>query len=205
MGKHTKVDFMALGETATSAKRGSQAAFEPGDRAFDLDALAVLAAMKAPVHLPSVLGLGPAPATPAVQVNNAAADPQGLTGQDMITLGVVSGVGHHAIQREACLGLAQDRGKEGSFLARTVGDDHIDEQMSGVMTSQRQFGPVAEGVAFLARPPRVVARARRGVEAGRIDAGLGTRFEELLAACFDKYLVHKLLVRTFFKRRCCAL
>jgi hypothetical protein len=27
----------------------------------------------------------------------------------------------------------------------------------------------------------------------------------MVSACVAKYLVHKLLVRTFFKRRCCAL
>lgn len=205
MREHAKMNFMGLGQTAPASQGGSQAAFETRDRAFNLGSVAVSEAVEPPIHLAAVFGSGPALAAAAVEVDDRAADTQFLACKDVVVFGVVAGVGQHAVQRQSCLGLAEDGSKQRRVLAGPVGDHHINQEVGGIVAGQGQFGPASHGVAFLAGPPGIVVRARTGIEPGRVDAGFRARFDEPALCRLDKYRVHKLLVRTFFNRRCCAL
>lgn len=80
MRNDTQMNLDPLRPAGTSAQAGLQPSFESGDRALDLDALAVLASRETLVHLSSVSGFGPPSAAATVQVDHRAANAQFLTG-----------------------------------------------------------------------------------------------------------------------------
>jgi hypothetical protein len=205
MCKHAQMNFMALCSAASAAQRGGQPALESRDAAFDLCAVAIFSRRELAVHLPAVSGFGPSTASAAVQINHAGTNTQCLARIRMIVLGVITCVRQHTVQWQAGVRLVQNRAKKWGILAGTIRDHHVDEQMRGVVAGQGQLGPASELIAFLACPPGVVAGARPRVHARRVDAGFRALFNELSASSLAKYRVHKLLARTFFKRRCWAL
>ena len=72
MGKHAKMNFHSLRSAGTSTQHIAQTTLESRDDAFGLGALAVLELWKTPVHLATILGLGPATSAPFVQVDDRA-------------------------------------------------------------------------------------------------------------------------------------
>jgi hypothetical protein len=194
-----------LRSTGSAPQGRSEPSFESRDRALDLHPLAVLAFRKAAIHLTSIFGPGPATAASLVQVDDRAADAQRFSGIRMIVLGVVTGVGQHAVEVHARAGAAQHGSQQRRIVGRSVVHQRVNQQMGGVVTGKRQLRPATNPIAFLPCSVGIMRRAVSRLQARGVDAGLLFRADHLPLDGVGKDRIEQLMEQTFFKRRCCAL
>lgn len=205
MREHAKVDFGLLrGSRATAQTRG-QSSFEPRNRALDLRPLAVFEPGKPAVHLPAILGFGPASATAFVQMNYCAADAQLLAGVCMIVFGIVTGVGQYAVDLQPTASAVQHRREQGGVLTGAIRDQHLGEQMACIVTGQSQLGPATQLIAFLPGPPSIMRRAMSGLQTRGVDTRFLFDADHSTPGRVLKDRVEQFVKPTFFNRRCCAL
>lgn len=205
MGENAKVNLDFLCPAGSPPQGGGEAPLESRNHAFGLDPLAVFDVGKKPVHVPSVLALGPTPVATPVNLNDAAADAQHFAGQNVVVFRVVAGVRQKSVDANPPASPAQDRAQQWGVVARTIAHDSVNQQVRCVVASQRQLGPARKKVAFL---PYFVGVMRRAVSCFHpcgVDAGFLFRADKSLLLGVVEDCVQQPVEQTFFKRRCCAL
>lgn len=90
----------------------------------------------------------------------------------MVGFRILTGVSQDSIECDALAGLAQHGAQQRSILTGAITDQHRENQMSGIMTGERQLGPVPQLITLLASAPSIVRRTMAGVQASRIDTRL---------------------------------
>ena len=196
------MDFGLLGFAGTPTQCGCQPPFETRDGTLDLRPLTVLDLGEPTVHLAAILGLGPAATAPFVQRDDCAADTKLLASEGMIMFGIVTGVSQQAVDGKLPRNLFQQRCPKRRVLARTIADQHVNQQMRGVVAGQRQLRPVSHFVTFLAGSPSIMRGAVSRVEPRRIDAGFFLVADQPLGGCVPKDSCEQLGKPIFFSIRC---
>ena len=186
MGQHPHEDLFLLVVPLAGSQRGAQVPLGPREPALNLPPLAVDAAVFGPPrlaaepthHLPPELRLRPLPArVPPVQREDRRADPQPLTGQDVVVLGVEGTVAQERIHRAAAAG-GPHRGLElRRVLTRAAGHLCREEQVAPGLQDCRQLGPGALPPPLVGPlgPPGEIAADVPGLKPGGVDrrAGFG--------------------------------
>jgi hypothetical protein len=205
MSKHSKMNFGSLRSAGSASQGRGEPSFEPRDRTLDLHPLAVLELGKTAVHLASIFGLGPATSAPLVQVDDRAANAQCLSGIRMIVLGIVTGVGQHAVEVHPLAGAAQHRSQKRRILRRSVVHQRVNQQVRRVVTGQRQLGPATKAIAFLPASVGIMCRTVSRLHARGVDAGLLFAADHFPLDSVGKDRIEQFMEQTFLRRRCCAL
>ncbi len=205
MRKNAKMDFDLLCFTRSTPQERCEPSFESRNRTFRLHPLTVFGVRKMPVHLSPVLALGPTPPPSPVDLDDCAADAQNLASEHMIVFCVVAGIRQKSVDADSSASLLQDRTHQGSVVARTIAYDGMDQQVCGVVASQRQFGPSRKEIAFLPCFVSIMRRAVSCFQSGRVDAGFLFRADKSLLLGVVEDCVQQPVEQTFFKRRCCVL
>jgi hypothetical protein len=186
MGQHPHQDLLLLVDPRAGAQRRAQQPLLPREAALHLPPLAVDAAVLRPTrfatepphHLPPIRRLRPLPArVPPVQGEDRRADPQPLTGQGVVVLGVEGGVAQERVQRAAAAGGPHCRPELRRVLTRAAADVRREEQVAAGLQDRGQLGPGALPTPLVGplRPPGEVAADVPGLEPGGVDGrpGLG--------------------------------
>jgi len=205
VGKYPQVDFGLLSWVRAAPQRRAQPAFQSRDGAFDLCPLPILQFGEPSVHLSPEFGLCPATTAPLVKVDDAAANPERLSGVGMVVFSVVTGVGQDTVNADALAGSAECRSKQGRVLAGSIADQHVDQQVGRVVTDQRQLRPAMQPVAFLPSSIGIMRRAMPCFQAGGVEAGFLFAADQALLGGFVEDSIEQFAKPTFFSRRCCAL
>jgi len=205
MRQHSPMHFDLLLLTASVPKRRGQSSFESGDATFNLHPLTILHLVESSVRLPAIFSLCPPASATTVELDHTAADLQFLAGGHVVAFGVVAAVAHRAIDLDAPDRQLKNGLEERRVLAGPVGREHVDQQVRGVVTRQRQLRPASKRIAFLPCSPGIMRGTRTRIHAGGVDARHRAGVDEALPIRVDENLVHERLVITFFKKRASAL
>lgn len=178
MSQNSKKALDFLKAPGPRAQGRPKASLVSRDRAFDLPALAVDAAMEAPFHLPAVFGDGPLSGVAFARRDNRRADPKGLAAKDMVVFRVVGSVGQDAVEADELRRIPHGGRELRRVLGRTSADKGSGQKMSLAVADQRQLGKVAPGVSF-ALAPDVIAADMSALQAGGVDNAFGPLSDEL--------------------------
>ncbi len=147
MSKYPQMTFTLARGVGATPQGGTEQPLVPRERTFGLPALAVLAAVETPLHLPPVLGLGLlAAVAAAIHRDDGRADSQILATEAMIFLAVEGGVAQDAVPRDDQRGLFHGRGKLRSIVARSGADRGRSEEMAAGVADDGQLRPQTRGV-----------------------------------------------------------
>src|SRR3984957_16264664 len=119
------MDLGLLGFAGTSTQGGAQPSLETRDGTLDLRPLTVLDLGEPAVHLPAILGLGPATTAPFVQRDDRATDAELFPREGVVVLGVVTGIGQQSVDGKLPRNFFQQRCPEGRIRARTIADQYV--------------------------------------------------------------------------------
>jgi len=184
MGQHPHQDLLLLVDPLAGPQRRAQQPLVPREPALDLPPLPVDAAVLGPAgpaaepphHLPPVLRLRPLPArVPPVQGEDRRADPQPLSSQGVVVLGIKGAVAQERVHRTAAAGGARRRLELGRILTRAAGDVRRQEQVAAGLQDRGQLGPGAlpPPLAGPLGPPGEVAADVPRLVPGGVDGRLG--------------------------------
>jgi hypothetical protein len=182
MRQHPQLDLFLLVDPFAGPQRRAQEPLLPREPALDLPPLPVDAAVfgpprlaaEPPHHLPPVPRLGPLPArVPPVQREDRRADPQPLTNQGVVVLGVEGAVTQERVHRAAAAGGPPRRPELWRVLARAAGHVRREEQVAPGLQDGGQLGPgtLPPPLVGPLGPPGEVAADVAGLIPGGVDGG----------------------------------
>ena len=205
MGEHAQVT-LALARRIRLAPQGrAEQPLVPGEGTLHLPALAVDAAVEAPLHLPAVLGLGPlAAVAPAVERADGGADLPVLAAQPVVVLGVVGGVGQHPVPAGVPGGLVDNVGEQRRLVGRADADLGSGQQVTLDVAGDLQEDIAAHGEALGLVAAGVVAGGVAAVQAGAIDGGRGPLADQAAQPGAAERPALELAEPPFLRSRCSA-
>jgi hypothetical protein len=187
MSQNAQQAFIELGRFVTGTQKGAQQPLVSGESAFDLPSLSVDFVEESFFHLSAVFGLGPLQGISSASRNHSGADAQNVPAQDMIMLGIVSGVAQDLIPTSFRCSLTQNGSKLRRVLRRSPTDEGTGEQVSTGMTSNAEFRPSASVETFVASAPDVVTTDVTAFQTRGIDCNLRPSANELALTGSTKY------------------
>src|SRR5215471_11933738 len=162
VGQHTEETLAFARFVRSAAESCTKQTLVSRDGAFDLPALAVFAVVKAPLHLPTVLGpWPPAAQVPSVYRDHRRANAQVFSAETMIFFAVEGGIAQHAVPSDSMGRCSHGGAKLGPIIARSVDDRRGREEMARRMANDCQFRPQTGRVRFAQASNKVT----RGVPA----------------------------------------
>jgi len=183
----------------------TEAAFVGGELTLDQAASAIEFEGKAAPESSAQRRCGPLPTSVAsIEPDDALGDSQCLAGQSQIVLRIVAGVGQDAVERDALMGLLDQRTEVGGIGRGAQGDPGGQEERGVEFADDDELDPAGP-----LQPPRRMAIAViladvAGVEAGRVDGGDGLIGNQATMAGASEAGVEEGLETPFFTRRCSA-
>jgi len=157
---------------------GTQQAFVTRESAFGLPALAILAAVKTPLHLPPILGLGPLAAlAAAVDGDDGRANSQFLAAEAVVGFTIKGGVAQDPVPGNEQRGLLHGGSKLGRIVAGPGADGGRSQEMAAGVTDDRQLGPRAGRVLF-AGAGEEIAGSVLAIQARGIDGRFGPLIDQ---------------------------
>lgn len=174
MGEDAEEGLTALGVLAAGAEGRAQPPLVPRDRALDLPALAVDAAVESTLHLPSVFGVRPLPPRPPrVEVDHRRTHAELFTRQRVVMLGVVARVGQQPVDRHRPPCATHRLCELRRVLARTVAHHRARPQVRGTVAHHRELRPRIPQEPFGTRAFDVIPRDMTALQPRRVDARFG--------------------------------
>jgi hypothetical protein len=173
VGQHAEVTLTFARYIGTPAQGRTEKSLVTRKSAFDLPALAVLAPVETPLHLPPVFRLGPlAAVATSVDRNYRRADPQTLAAEAVIFLAVEGGIAQDPVPGDNQGGFFHGRGKLRPIIAGTGADCGRGEEVAAGIADDRQLRPQTCGLLF-AGAGKVVAGSVLAIQSRGIDGCLG--------------------------------
>ena len=173
--------------------------------AFGLPALAVLAAVETPLHLPPVLALGPLAAlATSVDRDDRRADSQILAAKAVIFLAVEGGIAQDAVPGNNQSGFFHGRGELRTVVAGTGADGCRGEEVAAGIADDGQFGPQTRGLLF-AGAGKIVTGSVLTIQTRGIDGCLGPLLDQAAVLSAHRRLDEEKNGLPFFNSRWTAL
>lgn len=183
----------------------TEAALVGGELTFNEAALAVEVEGETLAESSTQRRCGPLSTSVAsIEPDDALGDSEDFAGQVEIVLGVVAGVGQDAVERDALMGLFDQRMEVGGIGRGAQGDPGRQEERRLKFADDDELDPAGP-----LQPPRrmaiavILADVAR-VEAGRVDGGDGLIGNQATIAGASEAGVEEGLETPFFTRRCSA-
>ena len=200
--RHDSHHALRLAGSFGSGPQGrAQSAFVLGNGALGVPPPPVNTRGKAVVHLPAVACLRSGiPNASGVDRNDRRSNAQGFATEAMVPFGIVGPVAKEAIDRQVLRGLRDRRHKIGGIVARPIAHLQRGDQVRTMMRHQGHLR--VKPVPFHAAGARQKVTAdMMALEAGRIDGGFGSLFDQAALLGSTENGCKKSLKSPFFRSR----
>lgn len=172
MSQNPHQALVELRRLVTGTKESTQKTFVSGEGTFDLPALSIDFSKETFFHLSPIFGRRPLQRVSSASRNHGRAYAQNVPAQDMIMLGIVSGIRQDLIPSSFRCSLTQNGSKLRRVLRRPPTDESPRQEMSLAMACNSEFRPLAPSKALVAAAPDIVTTDVTAFQARGINSDL---------------------------------
>ena len=193
---------MLPGSVLTSPQSRTQDSFVLGERALDVDTMAIETLEETSFHLTTVAGTRPGAVTPVIEGNNTQADAEFVSTKPVSGLAVVGGIGQDSIEVHVLRRSAQSGGELRAVISGAPAHGRSDPEIRTRVTHDGQLGrKTAPEVAGGSPPHQIVGAGMTLFESRRIDGAFGSLVYQATASGVLKDRSLESIETPFFRRR----